>query len=201
MNCIPSSIEKLARELNKLPGMGNKSATRLAFHIVDMHSDSVESLSENIVEAKKNTRICSKCFGYSENSDECAICQNPNRDASMICVVEKPQDVFTVERGGFRGLYHVLHGVVAPLDGVGPDNIRIQELVDKIKTNKIREIVIALNPSVEGDATALFISRELRGLGVKMSRLARGVPAGASIDYVDDITLSRALEERQEIVC
>jgi recombination protein RecR len=201
MNCIPSSIDKHARELNKLPGMGNKSATRLAFHIVDMHSDSVESLSENIVEAKKNTRICSKCFGYSENSDECAICQNPNRDASMICVVEKPQDVFTVERGGFRGLYHVLHGVVAPLDGVGPDNIRIQELVDKIKTNKIREIVIALNPSVEGDATALFISRELRGLGVKMSRLARGVPAGASIDYVDDITLSRALEERQEIVC
>lgn len=201
MNCIPSSIEKLARELNKLPGMGNKSATRLAFHIVDMNSDGVEKLSENIVEAKKNTRICSKCFGYSENSDECVICKNPNRDTSMICVVEKPQDVFTVERGGFRGLYHVLHGVVAPLDGVGPDNIRIQELVDKIKTKKIREIVIALNPSVEGDATTLFIAREVHGLDVRMSRLARGVPAGASIDYVDDITLSRALEERQEIIC
>ncbi len=201
MNCIPSSIEKLARELNKLPGMGIKTATRLAFHIVEMNNDVVEKLSENIVEAKKQTRVCSKCFGYSENSDECVICKSPSRDTSIICVVEKPQDVFTVERGGFRGLYHVLHGVVSPLDGIGPDNIRIRELVYKIKDENIKEIVIALNPSVEGDATSLFIAREVHGFDVKISRLARGVPAGANIDYVDDVTLSRALEERQEIVC
>jgi recombination protein RecR len=201
MNCIPSSIEKLARELNKLPGMGIKTATRLAFHIVDMHSDGVEKLSDNIVEAKKHTRICSSCFGYAESSEECVICKNPSRDSSTICVVERPQDVFTVERGGFRGLYHVLHGLVSPLDGVGPDKIKIRELVDKIKSKNIKEVVIALNPSVEGDATALFIAKELHDLSVKMSRLARGVPAGANMDYVDDVTLSRALEERQEIVC
>lgn len=201
MDYIPEPIEKLARELNKLPGMGIKTATRLAFHIVDMNSDGVNDLSSCILDAKKDIRICPLCHGYSVNTGECGICSDYSRDTKSLCVVQRPQDVFVLERSGFRGIYHVLHGVISPLDGIGPDDIKIPELIKKVKDLNVEEIIVALNPSVEGDATTLFIAKSVHDIKVRISRLARGVPAGASIDYVDDVTLSRALEERQEVSC
>ncbi|MEI6079608.1 MAG: toprim domain-containing protein, partial [bacterium] len=133
MNYIPEPIEKLARELNRLPGMGIKTATRLAFHMIDMSNDRVTDLSNCILEAKREIRVCSKCYGYSVNSDECKICSDPSRETRTLCVVQRAQDVFVMERGGFRGVYHVLHGVISPLDGIGPDNIKIPELVSRVK--------------------------------------------------------------------
>lgn len=201
MSYIPEPIERLARELNRLPGMGIKSATRLAFHIIDMELDQVNDISSCILNSKKEIQTCPSCYGYSVNNGECSICSDYSRDTKTLCIVQKPQDVFVMERGGFRGIYQVLHGVISPLDGIGPDDIRIPDLVRKVKDFNVEEIIIALNPSVECDATTLFIAKALQGVRVKISRLARGVPAGASIDYVDDVTLSRALEERQEVLC
>lgn len=201
MSNIPEPIEKLARGLNRLPGMGIKSATRLAFHIIDMDLDQVSDLSTCILNSKKEIKTCPACYGYSVNNGDCSICSDYSRDTKSICVVQKPQDVFVMERGGFKGIYHVLHGIICPLDGIGPDDINIPTLVKKVKDFSVEEIIIALNPGVECDATTLFIARAVQGLTVKISRLARGVPAGASIDYVDDVTLSRALEERQEVLC
>lgn len=201
MNYIPEPIERLARELNRLPGMGIKTATRLAFHIVDMDSDAVTGLSDCIKNVKNNISICPKCYGYSVASVECNLCSDYSRDTRVLCVVQRPQDVFVMERGGFRGVYHVLHGVISPLDGIGPEDIKSPELVQRIKDLGVEEIILALNSSVEGDATTLYIAKSVNGLNVRISRLARGVPAGASIDYVDDLTLTRALEERQDISC
>ena len=206
MSYIPEPIERLARELNRLPGMGIKTATRLAFHIIDMNNDRVTDLSNCVLNAKKDISICPLCYGYAvnvgeSNAEECGICSDYSRDTKTLCVVERPQDVFVLERSGFRGIYHVLHGVISPLDGIGPSDIKIPELAKKVKDFNVEEIVIALNPSVEGDATTLFIAKSVVGMAVRISRLARGVPAGASIDYVDDVTLSRALEERQEVSC
>jgi recombination protein RecR len=181
--------------------MGIKTAMRLAFHIVDMENDNVGDLSNCILNAKRDIRICPLCYGYSTNTQECGVCSDYSRNTKMICVVQRPQDIFVMERGGFRGIYHVLHGVISPLDGIGPDNIKIPELVKRAKDFNVEEMVIALNSSVEGDATTLFIAKAVRDMNIRMTRLARGVPAGASIDYVDDVTLSRALEERQEVTC
>ena len=189
-------IERLTREFSKLPGMGIKTATRLAYYVVKMGEDSVNDLSEAIKAVHREVTICPKCFGYALNSDECDVCADENRDHNSLCVVERPQDVFVIERGDFNGRYHVLNG-----DGVGPDDIKLKELIERIKKERPQEVVIALNSSVEGDATTLYIAKLLGGLDVRVSRLARGVPAGASIDYVDDTTLCRALEERQDVIC
>jgi len=194
-------IEKLAREFSKLPGMGIKTATRLAYHVVRMNEETVNDLSDAIKEVQREVTICPKCFGYALNSNECDVCSDASRDANYLCVVERPQDVFVIERGDFNGRYHVLNGVVSPLDGIGPDDIKLNELIERVRKEKPTEVVVAVNSSVEGDATTLYIAKLLRGLDVKVSRLARGVPAGASIDYVDDTTLSRALEERQDVLC
>ena len=201
MNYIPEPIERLARSLNRLPGMGIKTATRLAFHIIDMDTDGVANLSSCILDAKNDIRTCPSCHGYSVNIGNCEICSDPKRDTTILCIVQRPQDVFIMERGGFRGVYHVLHGVISPLDGVGPDDIKLPQLIKRIKDLGVEELIIALNSSVEGDATTLYIAKTVQGTNVRISRLARGVPAGASIDYVDDVTLSRALEERQEVSC
>ena len=194
-------IERLAREFSKLPGMGLKTASRLAYHVVKMREDSVNDLSDAIKAAHREVTICPKCYGYALNSQECDVCTDASRDTKYLCVVERPQDVFVMERGDFNGRYHVLNGVVSPLDGIGPDDIKLNELIDRIKKEKQEEIVVALNSSVEGDATTLYIAKLAGCLGVRVSRLARGVPAGASIDYVDDTTLCRALEERQDVLC
>jgi recombination protein RecR len=194
-------IETLTREFSKLPGMGLKTATRLAYYVVKMGEDSVNDLSEAIKAVHREVTICPKCYGYALNSGECDVCSDSARDSNYLCVVERPQDVFVIERGDFNGRYHVLNGVVSPLDGIGPDDIKLNELIERIKKERPQEVVVALNSSVEGDATTLYIAKLLNGMEVRVSRLARGVPAGASIDYVDDTTLCRALEERQDVVC
>jgi recombination protein RecR len=194
-------IERLARELSKLPGMGSKTATRLAFYVVKMKEDSVNDLSDAIKAVHKEVTECPVCYGYALNSNECDICSDASRSSKYLCVVERPQDIFVIERGDFNGRYHVLNGVVSPLDGIGPDDIKLNELIERIKKENPEEVVIALNSSVEGDATTLYIAKLLNSTDTRVSRLARGVPAGASIDYVDDTTLCRALEERQDVVC
>ncbi len=200
MSYIPEPIEKLARQLSKLPGLGIKTAYRIAFHIADAGEIEAEGVGTAIKEVKDRIKICRTCFGYSVD-DECNICSDSSRDKGSVCVVERPQDVFIMDRGGFRGCYHVLHGVISPLDGIGLSDIKLRELFDKLKNDEIKEIVIALNPSVEGDATTAYIAKTVASFGIKVSRLARGVPSGASIDYVDETTLCRAIQERQEVSC
>lgn len=200
MSYIPEPIEKLARELTRLPGLGIKTAYRIAFHIADSREIEAEGFGEAVRQVKDRIKICRTCFGYSVD-DECRICSDGSRDKRSLCVVERPQDIFVIERGGFRGTYHVLHGVIAPLDGIGPSDIKLCELFDRVRNGAVNELVIALNPSVEGDATTMYIAKSIHDLNVRVSRLARGVPAGASIDYVDDTTLCRAIEERQDISC
>lgn len=195
-----SPIDKLIRELSKLPGVGTKSASRIAFHILEMPDVDVNNLSSSINDAKEIVTKCPVCLGYSINSNKCTICNDSNRENSKLCVVAKPQDIFVIERSGFRGRYHVLNGLIAPLDGVGPDDLSIGLLKNRVLENPhIEEIVVALNSGVEGDVTTLYLAQIFTPMGKCVSRLARGVPAGACIDYVDDLTLSKAIEERQRI--
>ncbi|MFH1222858.1 MAG: recombination mediator RecR [Pseudomonadota bacterium] len=201
MSYTVKPIEKLARELSRLPGVGLRTATRLAFHLVEADNTSVDELVSSLQDVKKDVHICPTCFGYSSVEDECDICSDGTRLKTSICVVQRPQDIFVMERGDYSGMYHVLNGVISPLDGVGPDDIRLTELFNRIKSTKVEEVIIALNPSVEGDATTLFIAKNLSGTGITVTRLARGVPAGANIDYIDDLTLCRAIEERQAVIC
>ena len=200
MSYIPEPIEKLARQLSRLPGLGIKTAYRIAFYIVDSGAVNTQELTETLNEAKKRIRLCDRCYGYAVDGC-CYICSDRTRDKHSICVVERPHDVFIMERSAFKGEYHVLHGVISPLDGVGPFDIKLQELFDRMKKDLVKELIIALDPNVEGDATTIYIANTASKMGVKVSRLARGVPAGASIDYIDDTTLSRAIEERQEVLC
>lgn len=195
-----SPIDKLVRELSKLPGVGSKSASRIAFHIIEMQDMDVKSLSETINNVKDTVTKCPVCFGYSINNSICHICEDIHRDKSKLCVVSKAQDIFVMERGCFRGLYHVLNGLIAPLDGIGPEDLTVQQLKTRIKENsEIEELVVALNPGVEGDVTTLYLADSFAKSKIFISRLARGVPAGACIDYVDDLTLSKAIEERQRL--
>lgn len=200
MSYIPDPIEILARQLSKLPGLGIKTAYRIAYHIADTGNLEADGLSDAIGQVKDRIKICRTCFGYSVD-DECKICSDHSRDKSSMCVIERPQDIFVMERGGFRGCYHVLHGIISPLDGIGPSNIKIRELFDKLNGSNVNELIIALNPSVEGDATTAYIARTVTDMGIRVYRLARGVPSGASIDYVDETTLCRAIQERQEVSC
>lgn len=190
---------RLIDELGKLPGIGPKSAQRLAFHIIKVPREEAESLAQAILEAKQNIRICTNCYNLSEG-ELCEFCSDPGRDRTSICVVEEPKDIISVERTGkFKGLYHVLGGVIAPMDGIGPGELRLYELMERIRTDQVQELIIATNPNTEGEATALFIADMVRELGVKTTRIASGLPVGGDLEYADEVTLGRALEGRREL--
>jgi recombination protein RecR len=193
---FPSGMQKLIRELTRLPSIGEKSATRLAYHLVTSDKKQALSLAKTLSEAVEQVRLCQYCFHLSEE-DTCSICLDPRRDKSLLCVVEKPSDVLAIERvGEYRGLYHVLHGVWAPLRGQGPDSIRLTECVERLKAGGIQELILATSATVEGDATALYLARLVSNMGVKISRLAQGIPKGGELEYADDVTLSRAFAGR-----
>lgn len=199
MNYYGNQMTKLIEELSRLPGIGGKSAQRLAFHIINMPIEKVEGLAEAIVSAKKNVKYCSVCQNLTEE-DTCSICSNPKRNTSTIMVVEDPRDMAAYEKTKeFHGLYHVLHGAISPMLGIGPSEIRLKELLERLKENDVEEIIVATNPNVEGEATAMYINKILKPLGVKVTRIANGVPVGGDLEYVDEVTLSRALEGRREM--
>jgi len=192
-------VEKLIEQLCKLPGIGPKSAQRLAFHLLSVpRSDAVE-LARAIVELKDKVRFCRICFNISEG-EVCGICSDPRRDDSLLCVVEEPRDVTAVERTGrFRGRYHVLGGAISPIDGVGPEELRFEELVRRLRAGEVSEVIVATNPNAEGEATALYLAQLIRPLGIKVTRIASGLPVGGDLEYADEITLGRAMEGRTEL--
>ena len=199
MDMFSGHINKLIEELGALPGIGQKTAQRLAFHILSMEEQDAASLAEAILNAKKTMRYCSVC-GNLTDTDPCAICADDQRDHSTICVVESPKDVIAMERSReFNGTYHVLHGVISPLNHITQDDIRIRELLMRVAKGGIREVIMATHPDTEGEATAMYISRLLRPMEIKVTRLAYGVPVGSQLEYADEVTLSRALEGRQKI--
>ena len=199
MSFYAAPIAKLIDELSKLPGVGNKTAQRLAFYILNMSLEDVEQLSNSITSAKRNIKNCKICYNITD-SDICNICSSPKRDSSMICVVEDPKDVVAMEKTReFKGLYHVLNGAISPMEGIGPDEIRIKELLKRVADNEITEIILATNPNIEGEATAMYISRLLKPAGIKVTRIAHGVPVGGDLEYADEVTLMKALEGRREI--
>jgi len=192
-------ISKLLAELEKLPGIGPKSAQRLAFHILKGDEETAQRLSDAIVEVKHHIHFCARCFNFASD-DLCEYCADPTRDVSMICVVEEPRDVVAVERTGeYRGLYHVLQGAMSPIDGIGPDQLRIHELVRRLEDGTVTELVVATNPNVEGETTALYLARLIKPLGVRVTRIASGLPVGGDLEYADEVTLGRALEARREM--
>jgi recombination protein RecR len=201
MNYYGNPVTKLIEEFSKLPGIGGKSAQRIAFHIIQLPVERAESLAQAIVSARKQVHYCAKCYNLTDEDQEfCAICANPNRADSQIMVVEDPRDMAAYEKTReFKGVYHILHGVLSPMNGVGPDEIKIKELLQRVTAQEIKEIILATNPTVEGEATAMYISKLLKPFGVKTTRIAHGVPVGGSLEYVDEVTLSRALEGRREI--
>ncbi len=192
-------INRLIDEFSKLPGIGKKTAQRLAFHVINMNANDVESLSKAIIDAKKDIVYCDICCNISD-SNPCSMCSNKNRDSSLICVVEDPRDVLAMERSReFKGQYHVLHGVISPMDGIGPDMIKIKELVKRLSNQDVKEIIMATNPTIEGEATAMYIARLLKPMGIKVTRIAHGLPVGGDLEYADEVTISKALEGRREI--
>ena len=200
MRQYPRALNKLINELSKLPGIGGKTAQRLAFHILSLSDREAEALAEAIVSAKKNLRYCSEC-GNLTDQDKCLICSDATRDRSVICVVETPQDVVAMERiREYRGLYHVLHGAISPAEGIGPNDINLKSLITRLQaSDEVKEIIIATNPNIEGEATAMYISRLLKPAGIKVTRIAHGIPVGGDLEYADEVTLSRALEGRSLI--
>jgi recombination protein RecR len=196
---IPESIARLINELSKLPGIGEKNATRLAFHIFRSSRESAENLSKAITDAKTKVVLCETCFNFATESP-CELCRDEERDHTIICVVEDPLDQLAIERSReFRGVYHILHGVISPIEGVGPEDLRIKELMQRLESGRTKEIIIATNPSVEGEATALYLSRLVKPMGVGVSRIAHGIPMGGDIEYIDEITLSKAIRDRKYI--
>ena len=192
-------IETMAAELNRLPGIGKKSALRIAYHIAGMPLDDVRNLSVAIWQGRKAIRYCSVCGNYA-SEETCSVCAAPQRHNGQICVVRDPRDVAAMERmHAYGGLYHVLHGTLSPMDGVGPDDIRIRELTERIRTEEVREVILATNPDVEGEATASYIARLLKPTGVVCTRIAHGVPVGEDLEYTDEVTLQKALEGRREV--
>lgn len=196
---LPKSVQRLIDEFSRLPGIGPKSAARLVFFLLTKHPEDISSLGSAVMDLKKSLRPCSICYNICEE-DVCEICENSERDKALLCVVEEPLDVVAIERTGYEGLYHVLGGAISPINGVGPDDLRIRELVERVRTSDtIREVILATNPSLEGEATAIYISDRLGDLPVKVTRLARGLPIGGDLEYADELTLSRSLEGRKEI--
>jgi recombination protein RecR len=194
---IPASLERLVAELARLPGVGQKTAQRLAFSILRNDAARAHALASAIEEVKARIRFCEQCCGYAEEA-LCSVCADPRRDAAVLCVVEQPGDIYVIERSGvFRGRYHVLHGVISPLDGVGPEQLRIRELLARVERERPEELILATNPSMQGEATALHLSRLLAGKVGRLTRLARGMPVGANLEYTDDVTLNQAFSGRQ----
>jgi recombination protein RecR len=192
-------VARLIEAFHKLPGIGPKSAQRLTYYLLRASEAEARTLAQAIIDLKERTTLCSVCQNVTE-LDPCAVCTDTQRDRSTICVVEDPLDILAIERTrGFGGLYHVLHGVLSPMDGIGPDDLKLDELVARLRNGSVREVIMATNPNLEGEATAMYVSRLLQPMGVRVTRLARGLPAGADLEYADDVTLARALEYRQDV--
>ena len=199
MSYYAPSIEKLIESFEKLPSIGNKTAARLAFHILDATEEETNEFVQAILDAKKNLKYCSGCYNITD-TDPCPICSNQNRDHTIICVVEDVRDVVAMERTHeFKGIYHVLHGSISPMNGVGPDDIKIKDLLSHLMGGEVKEIILATNPRVEGEATAMYISKLVKPLGIKVTRIAHGIPVGGDLEYTDEVTLSKALEGRREL--
>ncbi len=194
---VPKSIQNLIEAFERLPGIGPKTAQRLTFYLLHAPIDEAQVLAKAAIEMKEKTILCSICFNIGEQ-DPCTICADSSRDQVIIMVVENPLDVLALEKANYKGFYHVLHGVISPLDNIGPDEIHIRELLPRLKDGKVREVILATNPTMEGEATAMYIQRLLSPLGVKITRIARGLPVGSDLEYADETTLLRALENRNE---
>ncbi|MGV8145378.1 MAG: recombination mediator RecR [Alkaliphilus sp.] len=199
MNYYAAPIEKLIDEFSKLPGIGKKTAQRLAFHVINSSEAEARELATTIIRAKKNIKFCKTCFNFTDK-ENCSICSSKNRSTTVLCVVENPRDVLAMEKTReFKGLYHVLHGAISPLEGKGPEDIKIKELLFRVSNNSFKEVILATNPNIEGEATAMYISKLLKPMGIKTTRIARGIPVGGDLEYIDEATLARALEGRREI--
>ncbi len=199
MSYYSPSIEKLIESFEKLPSIGNKTAARLAFYILNCPEEETNEFISAIVNAKKNLKYCKKCYNISD-TEICPICSNPKRDETSICVVEDVRDVIAMEKTHeFKGVYHVLHGSISPMNGIGPDDIKIKELLARLMDGHVKEVILATNPRVEGEATAMYISKLVKPLGIKTTRIAHGIPVGGDLEYTDEITLTKALEGRREI--
>ena len=196
---LAKPVAKLIKELNKLPGIGPKTAQRLAFHILKYNDKEIQSLTEAISDAKTSIKLCSLCCNLTD-IDPCVICVAENRDKEIICVVEDPRDVVALQRTReYKGLYHVLHGVISPMDNVGPEKLKIKELLQRLGDGHVKEIVMAINPTVEGEATAMYIARLIHPFGIKVTRIAHGIPVGGDLEYTDELTLARAFEGRRSM--
>ena len=199
MSYYSPSIEKLIECFERLPSIGHKSAVRLAFHILSQSEEDTRDFINSILSAKKNLKYCSICYNISD-TDPCNICSNKNRDSKTICVVENGRNIVAMEKTHeFKGVYHVLHGSISPMNGIGPDEIKIKELLDRIRQGDINEIILATNPRVEGEATAMYIAKLIKPLGIKVTRIAHGIPIGGDLEYTDEVTLIKAMEGRREI--
>lgn len=199
MSYYSPSIEKLIQSFEKLPSIGNKTAARLAFYILNASEEETNEFVSSIINAKKNLKYCSQCYNISD-TDPCTICGNSKRDQSQICVVEDVRDIIAMERTHeFKGVYHVLHGSISPMNGIGPDDIKIKELLSRLMDGHVKEVILATNPRVEGEATAMYLSKLIKPLGVTVTRIAHGIPVGGDLEYTDEITLTKALEGRREL--
>lgn len=199
MRAFPAALERLTEQFARLPGIGSKTAQRLAFHVLSLPQDEAEAFAAAILDAKRTVHTCAVCQNLTDR-EICGICDDPQRDHGLICVVAEPRDVVAMERSReFRGVYHVLHGVISPLNHVGPDDLKLKELLTRVGEGNVREVIMATNPDTEGEATAMYVSRLLKPLEVKVTRLAYGIPVGSQLEYADEVTLLRALEGRREI--
>jgi recombination protein RecR len=206
MTMYPGPLARLIQEMSKLPGIGEKSAARLAFHMLKTKKEDVFRLADSIGKLRQEMGLCRHCFGFSEVNPQdedgavCDICRNAEREEDKICVVEEPADLLAVEKSQeYHGQYHVLHGTISPLDGVGPDALKVRELLDRLRSGSVREVIVATNPTLDGEATALYLSKIIKPLGVSVTRIARGLPMGGDLEYTDAVTLGKALEGRREI--
>jgi recombination protein RecR len=199
MKQYPKPLAKLIGELSKLPGIGYKTAQRLAFHILALEDAEANALADSITEAKREMKYCSICGNLTDN-DPCIICSDGSRSTDVICVVESPRDVMAMERiRDFNGLYHVLHGVISPMEGVGPEDINLKSLITRLQQSDVKELIVATNPNIEGEATAMYIARLIKPAGIKVTRIAHGLPVGGDLEYADEVTLLKAVEGRREL--
>ncbi len=199
MSVFSPSIEKLIESFERLPSIGHKTAVRLAFHMLNSTEEETNSFVSSILNAKKNLKYCTKCYNISD-SDPCPICANSKRDQGLICVVEDVKDIIAMERTHeFKGVYHVLHGSISPMNGIGPDDIKIKELLSRLMDGQAKEVILATNPRVEGEATAMYLAKLIKPLGIRATRIAHGIPVGGDLEYTDEVTLMKALEGRREI--
>lgn len=192
-------LEILIEQFAKLPGIGKKTATRLAFHVLNSSNEEAKAFSDAIINAKAQVKLCKICQNITD-TETCALCENPKRDNSVICVTESPKDVISIEKTNeYHGLYHVLHGAISPMDNIGPDDIKIPQLLERLKDDTVKEVIMATNPTIEGEATAMYIAKLIKPFGIKVTRIAHGVPVGGDLEYADEITLTRAMEGRREM--